>query len=193
MVAQAKRLARNPDNKGLEGRRSRKVVECLLLAVEIDLLLHGFERAASPKIRRIDIVIGIGVPSLIGRNEFVELMDDEKNGIELASIGHEGVERVVGFAGTEAQRVVRAIGRSFGVGASPAVLAGGGDGNCEVLYARAGTVVGRIVRAKWRHGAVRIEAINPTPEVIRGIYLDRSVGSGWVQPEAGLAIEIPSH
>ena len=41
----------------------------------------------------LDVVIGIGVETLVWGNELVELMDDQENGIKLSSIRHESVER----------------------------------------------------------------------------------------------------
>src|SRR5580658_2173807 len=120
-------------------------------------------------------------------------MNDQEDGIELASVGHERVEGSVGFALTEAQRVVGTIGRGFGVGTAPSILPGGGDGNSQVFYAGTGLVVGRIVGAGWGNGAGWVEAVDPAPEAVFRIDFDRSGGRALVKPEAGLTVEVSCH
>ena len=70
---------------------------------------HGMQRSMSPEICRLDVVVGIRVKAFVWRLEFVELMDDEKDGIQLPGIGHEGVKRGVGSVLPETKSVIGTI------------------------------------------------------------------------------------
>src|SRR5580698_8115348 len=65
--------------------------------VKTYLLPKRFNSTKAPKIRGFGIVVRIGVEAVVGRNELVELMNDQEDGIELARVSHEGVERDVGI------------------------------------------------------------------------------------------------
>jgi hypothetical protein len=64
-------------------------------AVHLNLILHRIESRKVPKISRLGIVVSLRVPSFIGLNKLVELMDDKENGLKLARVSHKGTERVV--------------------------------------------------------------------------------------------------
>src|SRR5208283_368223 len=83
-----------------------------VLMVEQDLLPYYFERSKAPEVRRFDIVVGVGIPAFVGSNVFIELIDDQEDGLELLGVGHEGVEGNVGMAFAIAQGVVWTVGRS---------------------------------------------------------------------------------
>src|SRR5271156_3845755 len=117
--------------------------------VEPNLLTHFLEGSKAPEICRLDVIVSIGVPSFVGRYKLIELMNDQKDGIELARILHEPVQCGVEIIVSEAQGVVGTVGKRFGRGGgtSPTILSGGSDGSGEVLHSRTGPVVGRIVGA----------------------------------------------
>lgn len=62
-----------------------------LLSVKFDLVFDDSEVVA-PEIGRLDVVVGVRVPSFVGRSEFVELIDEQENGIKLRGVVHESVE-----------------------------------------------------------------------------------------------------
>ncbi len=85
-------------------------VSVVLMAVNLDLILDGIESPCAPKIRGIDIVNAVRVKSFVRSNIFIELMNEQKDGIKLPRISHEGIERSVGIIFPEAQGVVGAVG-----------------------------------------------------------------------------------
>ena len=81
------------------------------LPVGSDFVLHNLQVSAAPKIRGLDIVVGVGIPAFLG-GEFIELVKQQKNGIELFRVPHEGIEGRVVPIWSESKSIVRTIGRS---------------------------------------------------------------------------------
>ena len=103
-------------------------------AVLLDLLLHDPEIIA-PEIGGFDVVVGVGVEAFVRRNEFVELMKDEKNRVKLGRVVHKRIERRVGAVVTVTKSVIGTVwaGVRSGNCTSPSVLSGGRDGCGEVF------------------------------------------------------------
>ena len=166
-------------------------------AVEPDFMPDRMERTVSPEICRFDVVIGVRVKAFVGRHELVELMDDQKDRIQLPRVGHEGVKRNVGSVLSETERVIGTVRQQVWMGAAPSrFYPGRVDRSGEILYSQAtlagSFVVRRVVRARGR-GARSLEPVDPTPESVSRIDLHRAVGSALRRPETGLRVEISSH
>ena len=71
-------------------------------AIDLDLLLEGIESAVTPKICGLGIIDRIRVESFVGWHVFIELMDEQEDGLELTRISHERVQRGVGIIFSEA-------------------------------------------------------------------------------------------
>src|ERR1035438_9802681 len=136
-----------------------------VVAIEPYLLMDSLEGSKAPQIRGLDIVGGVGIKALIGRHELIELMNDEKDGLQLPSVGHERIEGVVSPIFSEPQSVVGTIGRSVGVRAAPSLLTGSGDRGGKTFHAGnvlvTDFVIGRVVRAEGGDRAGWIEAVDP--------------------------------
>ena len=79
--------------------------------IDPDLVPDGIEGSATPEICGLNVVGGVRVEALVWRDKFIELMDDQKNGMELSRIDHGGVEGGIGVILSEAERVIGTVRR----------------------------------------------------------------------------------
>src|SRR5580704_9665286 len=104
------------------------------MTIDPDFMPDSMEGSPSPKIRRLDIVVGVCVKAFVGRHELVELMNNQEDGIQLPRVGHEIVKRDVGSVFSETERVIGAVRQRVWIRAAPSGLyAGSGDGSREIL------------------------------------------------------------
>src|ERR1035438_3460653 len=152
-----------------------------LTTVRTNLLFYYRKRTSSPLIGRLDIIVGIGVPSFVRRIEFIELMKDQENGLELACVGHERIERLVRVMLAVTEGIVGTIWKLVRIRAPPSALPRCGEGSGEVVNAASNFVVRGIVRTKCER-ARGIEAVHPTPECKLRIDFHRPLGAALVCP-----------
>ena len=76
--------------------------------VDLDLVFDDFE-IVSPEICRLDIVFGVCIKTFVRWHKFIELMDDQKNWVNLACVFHERVEGGVRSVIAQSQRRIRTI------------------------------------------------------------------------------------
>ena len=65
------------------------MVACNAAAIDPNLVPDGIEGSVAPEICGLNVVGGVRVETLVRRDKFIELMDDQKNGTQLSRIAHE--------------------------------------------------------------------------------------------------------
>src|SRR5580700_11072314 len=119
-----------------------------VVVVKPNLPANRLERRGAPKVGGLDIVVRVGVEAFIRILKFIELVQDEKNGIEAAAVFHKTAEGFIAAVRIPAKRIVGTIRFGVGIGTSPAgFLACRSDGCREILHAVSAANVARIVRA----------------------------------------------
>jgi hypothetical protein len=108
--------------------------------------------STTPQIRRLDIVVRVGVESLVRQCEFIELMDPQEDGMKLSRVFHEGIECDIFAIRSKTQGVIGAVGRRVqAIRTLPAKLARSSNGSGKILDSRTNLVVRRDSRGiqKW--------------------------------------------
>src|SRR5208282_1923186 len=105
-------------------------------------MFDNLEISAAPQIRRLDVVVGVGVEALVGHRKFIELVNPQKNRLKLSRIFHERIERSVTSIFCKPQRIVGTVRRQArATWTSPPILPRGSDRTCKVLHPGTNLVV----------------------------------------------------